>query len=273
MADHIESVLEDEPAGFTSKEDALQKIRADWECGIHGYPSLRNQFFQRIAVRAVDILQEQTPRLYKLRIHQDILPLWTRELYELLVKSARTRLARVLSKIGFSRFFFSFDECGYLNQGVDMSLAALMQVIKVADHFSAEEHGVTFWHLMLDTSLGVFELAPRSEDELCERLKIFKVLPAWPYMSFDIRAPDPSVRIEQIKTPRHALHISFLKRYGRPVSMFPKPCLQSLISSLSFGNRCRIATFPLWYQASCFAGCSTRTTFITYSRHSPNDSS
>ena len=67
---------------------------------------------------------------------------WRSDLVDHFVKQPLEELSKAVNKLGFSRFFFAFDECGYLNQGVhsqqsrSMSLIALMRIIKATDSIS-----------------------------------------------------------------------------------------------------------------------------------------
>lgn len=232
MADHIKIVLGDELSELASmqaeqkqagRKAVLDRIRADWDFGVNGAPSSRHKLFQRIVNRARDMLDTT---LRGLRSSSSF-----KGLYIQLVKQSRVRLATLLHKIGFSQFFFAFDECIYLNQipGKDtaqknMTLIALMRIIKAADDFEPEENGVIFWHLLLDTTSSVFELAPSGPNAPSARLvhAELEILPIWPYMSFDIRVPRPLDLLNHIKTVRHAMYIMFLKSYGRPVCVLLK---------------------------------------------------
>lgn len=226
MADHIESTTDS--SEFLAKEEVLEKIRADWEFCVEGSPSpTRSELFQRIVTKARDLLEEHSPTLHEL---DDIRKFysWTviyRELYRRFIKESRARLAKLLSKLGFVRFFFAFDECGYLSQGRRPVLKALIMIIDTAKDFAHQEHGVFFWHLLLDTSPTLFK--PPPSKVVVPSGRSFGptepgVLRTWTHMSLNSMAPGSSDKIEIIKTPRHALYLAFLKSYGRPVRPISK---------------------------------------------------
>lgn len=77
---------------------------------------------------------------------------------------------------------------------------------------------VPLWFLFLDTNSSVLELNPPSDLAQSTRLtRDHEPLPIWPYVGFHqiIAADRRANRV--INTPREALLISHLKRYGRPV--------------------------------------------------------
>ena len=224
IEEHITSVLP-EPLG--PSPDNLRKMLADWDFTVDDSGSTpRSQLFLRVVTRAEKILQEYAPRVVKSdSVH---LTDWYNILYTVMVMPARTKLAQALSKLGFTRFFFAFDEYIYWNGLKNTGpLVALMRILDAADNYADHDCGVVFWHLILDTSPDRSKLTPVSSNSPSARPATGKrFLPIWPYMSFDVHAPGPAETLELIKTPKDALRLAFLRSYGRPVGVHPDPYVE-----------------------------------------------
>ncbi len=122
--------------------------------------SSRAQLFFEVEDRAKNTLEQEKGVLKD--IWPSALIKWHSELVNLFVRQPLEDLGKAVNKLGFNRFFFAFDECGYLNQVASpeqltkMSLTALMYIIKATDSIKLP---VTFWHLLLDTSSHISEIA------------------------------------------------------------------------------------------------------------------
>lgn len=150
-----------------------------------------------------------------------------------------------------------------------MSVSALLRIIQAADNHTDHECAVVFWYLLLDTSSNVSELVPPGNKAPSTRLtREYKFLLVWPYMFFDIRTPGPDERMKLIRTPKDALRITFLKSYGRPVSvnstlMYIYTHLNHFL--LSFGTAYQTVISLMWSPTNSSVKVSERTTLIMHS--------
>ena len=205
----------------------------------HGASSRAQLFFQ-VGEEAKRSLLRDLPTLKDMRHNRDAVTgelesvnavRWYSVLFDHFVAEPLSRLCDAVKRLSFDRFFFAFDECGYLNQGGGsqtperMSLIALLQIIKAADD---KQISLTLWHFLLDTSSHISELAPKGRDAPSARLtRGHEILSIWPYLTFDAMLNNrPRARVA-----RDTLKVVNYSYYGRPVSQYP-PHLEAFVYSL-----------------------------------------
>jgi hypothetical protein len=200
--------------------------------------SSRHKCFSEVAQKAEGLLLAEYSNLEQLRLPspkigsepaEPIKPAdWHNKLYRILCLKQMKRLTRVLNDLKYKNLVFAFDECSYLGMqkiphGSEplhkppwfMSLIALLRIIKASDRF--DDHDVTVWYLVMDTSSSVSDLAPSGRNAPSFRLtKELIFLPPWTYLGFN-QMVDGAHR-EKIKKPIDALGVTHQKAYGRPVS-------------------------------------------------------
>ncbi len=183
----------------------------------------RARLFFQVEAEAKSILRRSWSKLKSMREVRGIseaweessdLSKWCSDLFSYFVEKPLSRLSDAVTKLGFKRFFFAFDECGYLNQGSkwdrrEMSLVALLRIIKAA---SVKQFPVTFWHLLLDTSPHVLKLTSRRDAPSADSA----MQPIWLHLTWDVMIrplPETALAIDTLRLDNY-------RYYGRPVSSY-----------------------------------------------------
>lgn len=221
---------------------SLVTLMEDWQLddseSSNPTKSARHDCFLEVEARACKLLQ--TEALGKLRdsvLGKDTAILWYETLYSKLCLPSAQKLLKLLDKLQLDHRYFvlAFDECSEIgisasddtgNPEEDLwklqaggSLIGLQRIIKAGDryHVSHDKCDITLWHLLLDTSSSISDLAPSGVTAVSSRLRNkLQVLPPWSYLGFN-RMVDRN-HTKKIKTPADVLTLKHQKPYGRPVS-------------------------------------------------------
>ena len=216
---------------------STQSLMDDWELNLPTDPnrSSRNECFAMVKIEAESRLSQNMEELLELRpqspksnTDHNSDSTWHQKLFSKFCADSVKRLSSELQRFGQDTFVLGFDECSELsavniaynfppNRAPlwDMSLIALLRIIKAQDRFDSS--GVTFWYPLLDTASSIYALHPFGPNAPSFRLtKALTPLPPWLYLGFNQMAPDKSVI--SAKTARQLIAIEHLKMYGRPVS-------------------------------------------------------
>jgi hypothetical protein len=216
----------------------------DWDLDTPTHPtrSIRHKSFLLVKNKAEHLLR--TTQLQALRMPSPQIGSpnpavvdWHDDLYRVLCSPYAKELAQVLKRLQRTSFVIAFDECSYLGiqrpaEGTEpsrspawgKSLIALQRIIKAGDN--ADNHGVNFWYLLLDTNSSIFDLVPSGPNAPSSRLtQNLIMLPPWHHIGFNQMVN--ANHAQGIKTPADVLEVRHQQAYGRPVSNETRPFLCS----------------------------------------------